>query len=294
MNSLFTFLLAFFCLVVSVQAQDWDTYYNPVFPETLGKKKPSVEQVLEHYGPLRIQDRWYVGAEGFFRKDRNTISNTFDGLIGTRSVSSWGFGGTVGWVHREEWALEVGYSRTPIHNILAIPGNNYPLEFVMANDRNSLTLRAKRRLLFGKACLPRSAFWVGAGISAIPNSGKQKENIILEAYSRRGRLPIYDTLRLESLTMVNSKLTGVIDASLEYILKPAKKVEFSIYGRYQWGVGSSISTKVDYSVNRQDEGSSQINGNGSGWVFGIALRYLFHTNYDFDNFNRSYKGNRGI
>lgn len=293
MNSLFTFLFAFFGLVVSVRAQVSGSYYKHVFPETLGEKKPTLEAVLEHYGPIRILNRWYVGVEGFLRNDKNTISTTFDGLIGTRSVSDWGFGASVGRVYREEWVLEVSYSRTPIHNVLTVGGDNQ-LEYKMANDRNSLSLRGKRRLLFGKATLPKSAFWVGVGISAIPNSGKQKEHILLEGYSRQGRLPIYDTLHLESVTMVSSKMTGVVDASIEYVLKPSKGVEFSIYGRNQWGLGNSIYTNIDYKINRQNAGTSLINGNGGGWVFGVSLRYVFHTNYDFDNFNRSYKGGRGI
>jgi hypothetical protein len=293
MNSLFTFLIAFLGILVSVRAQDSDSYYNPVFPETLGSKKPTLEAVLEHYGPVRILNRWYVGAEGFLRNDKNTITNTFDGLINTRSISDWGFGASVGWVYREEWALEASYLRTPIHNVLTVTGSNVPLEYTMANDRNSLTLRAKRRLLFGKSTLPKSAFWIGVGISAIPNSGKQKEYLVLEGHSRQGRLPV-DTLRLESVTLVNDKITGVVDASIEYILKPAKGVEFSVYGRSQWGLGNSVATKIDYTINRQDAGTSQITGNGSGWVFGVSLRYVFHTNYDFDNFNRSYNGGRAI
>lgn len=280
--------------LMSGMAQDFNnTYYDPIFPDELGKKKPSLESVLAHYGPVRILNRWYFGADGFAKNDKNTISNTFDGLIGTRSVTGFGYAATVGWVYREEWAAEVSYARSPIYNVLTVSGT-YPLEYRMTNDKNNLTLRVKRRLLFGKATLPKSAFWVGLGASLIPNSGRQKEYLVLEGYSRQGRLPVYDTLHLESVTMINNRVTGAVDASIEYLVKPAKGIEFSVYGRNQWGLGNSIATTIDYTVNRQDAGTSVINGRGSGWVFGISLRYTFNTTYDFENFNSPYKVGRGM
>jgi hypothetical protein len=286
MKSFFT--LIFIMLVAfPVLSQDTDSYYNPVIPQTQGRKPPSIESVLSHYGPVRIQNRWYVGVDGFIRNDRATISNTFDGLIDTKSISKFGWGAVAGWVYKEDWAIEAAYARSPIHNTLIV-SSTYPLEFHMQNDKNSLTIRGKRRLLFGKSTIRKSSFWIGVGLSAVPNSGKEKEFIDLAGYARQGRLPVYDTLRLQSLTRINKKITGAVDVSLEYIISAGRAMEVSIYGRNQWGLGNSITTSVNYTVNRQDMGTALIKGDGSGWLFGLSLRYIFHTDYDFDDFNRLY------
>lgn len=284
MKSIYTLLL--FLLFQPAFSQDTDSYYSPPLPEMIGKKVPSVESLLSYYGQIRVENRWYFAGEGVVRTDQNKINNTLDGLLSTRSVTGAGWGASVGWVSKEQWGVEVSYLRAAIHTIMVV-SSTYPLEYKIANDKNYLTIRGKRRLLFGKSMQPRSAFWISAGISAIPNSGRQKEVIDLIGYARRGRQE--DTLRLQGEGRVSNGVTGVVDLGLEYAIKAGKKMEVSLYTRRQWGLGTSVKTIMNYTVNRENQGTSVITANGTGWTFGIGVRYNFHIVYDFEDLNRSFK-----
>jgi hypothetical protein len=279
MRPLFTFfilLVASFC----ASAQEQGDYYRKIYTRPLGAKPYTTESLLKKFGDIRTLNRWYVGVDGFVRSDKNTLSNDFDGLIGTESptVSAWSV--VVGGVFREQWSVEAEYAHSAIHNVLLINGDN-PLRYQLENEKNSLIVRGKMRLLFGKATVRRSAFWISAGAGIVPNSGKQKAYMEFNGYRERGRRQGIDTLFLSSDTRINSSMTGLAEASAEYVIKVAKSIDLSLFARKQWGFGNSITTDLVYTVNNKDMQQAKIEGDGSGWNFGISLRYVFHIGYDF-------------
>lgn len=279
MKSLFTF---FILLVVSIHAfaQDQGDYYRKIYTRPLGAKPYTTESLLKKFGDIRTLNRWYVGVDGFVRSDKNTLTNDFDGLIGTESptVSAWS--AVVGGVFREQWSVEAEYAHSAIHNVLLINGDN-PLRYQMENEKNSLIVRGKMRLLFGKPTVRRSAFWISAGAGIVPNSGKQKDYMEFNGYREKGRRQGVDTLFLSSDTRINSAMTGIAEASAEYVIKVAKSIDLSLFARKQWGFGNSITTDLVYTVNNKETQQAKIEGDGSGWNFGISLRYVFHIGYDF-------------
>ncbi|GGN00943.1 hypothetical protein GCM10010967_39100 [Dyadobacter beijingensis] len=281
MKPIFTIL--FCCLFLAASAQDED-YYRKIYTKPIGAKPYNTESLLKKFGDIKVHDRWYVGVNGFVRKDNNTIDNDFDGLIGTQSptVSSWGI--STGWVYKEQWNIELAYDRSAIHNVLMIYGDN-PLSYQMENDKNNLILRGKMRLLFGKPSVRKSAFWVSAGAGLVPNSGRAKEFMEFSGYRERGRRLGVDTLYMSSDTRISKSMTGLVEASAEYVIKVAKSIDMSIFARKQWGIGNSITTDLVYKVNGVETERARIEGDGSGWNFGISLRYVFHIGYDFSPLN---------
>ena len=286
MKTLYTFLLISLCAQMTL-AQNNEDYYNPVTAPVKQKYEPVVPEInkfkthraqtaLSRINNIRIRNRLYFGIDGFLRTDKSAISNTFNGLIDTRNGAKSGYSVSLGWINQEKWALELEYARSPIHNILVINGD-YPMEYKMENDKNNLALRAKRRLLFGRSnsSLRKSAFWIGAGVGIVPNSGKQKEYLQFEGYARQGRRPVLDTLFLTSDTHTSSKITSFADVTAEYVLKVAKAVDLSFYARKQWGFGTSLTTDMAYYVNKVQTQQSTIKADGSGMTFGISLRYVF-------------------
>jgi len=265
--------------------QDNTDYYSPVFPKPVGSKQYTVESLLKKFGEVKIHNRWYAGIDGFVRTDKNTLSNTFDGLISTESPATYGWSAIAGWVGNENWGVEAEYARSPIHNVLLINGDN-SLSYKFTNDKNSLILRGKRRLLFGKEYLRRSAFWVSGGVGLIPNSGKQKDYHEFYGYKQKGRRQGVDTLAMITETRTNAHATGLVEASAEYVLKVAKGVDLSFFVRKQWGLGTSVTTNLDYYVNQKKTQTALIKGDGSGWNFGLSLRYVFDIGYDFENLRR--------
>lgn len=283
MKPIFTiFIIAATFLKASAQ-EDAD-YFRKLYARPLGAKPYNAESLLKKYGNVKVLNRWYIGASGFIRTDKNVISNDFDGLIGTESpaVSSWG--AAVGWVYREQWSIEAEYNRSAIHNVLLIYGDN-PLKYTMENDKNSLILRGKMRLLFGKPAIRKSAFWLGAAIGCVPNSGRDKDFMEFSGYQQRGRGQGVDTLYMSSDTRISSAMTGLVEASAEYVIKVAKSIDLGLFARKQWGLGNSITTDLVYKVNRVETDRARIEGDGSGWNFGVSLRYVFHISYDFSPLN---------
>jgi len=286
MKTLYTFLLISLCAQMTL-AQSNEDYYNPVKAPVKANYEPVTPQInkfktrraetaLSRINNIRIRNRLYFGIDGFLRTDKSAISNTFNGLIDTRTGAKSGYSVSLGWINQEKWALELEYARSPIHNILVINGD-YPMEYKMENDKNNLALRMKRRLLFGRSnsSLRKSAFWIGAGAGIVPNSGKQKEYLQFEGYARQGRRPVLDTLFLTSDTHTSSKITSFADVTAEYVLKVAKAVDLSFYARKQWGFGTSLTTDMAYYVNKVQTQQSTIKADGSGMTFGISLRYVF-------------------
>jgi hypothetical protein len=283
MKPIFTIL--FLTIFLHARAQDAD-YYRKLYTRPIGEKPYNTESLLKKFGDLKVRDRWYVGVSGFVRNDRNTIDNDFDGLIGTESptVSAWGV--AAGWVFKEQWNVELAYDRSAIHNVLMIYGDN-PLKYQMENDKNGLILRGKIRLLFGKPSVRKSAFWIGAGAGLVPNSGRSKDYMEFSGYRDKGRRLGVDTLFMSSDTHIAKSMTGLVEASAEYVIKVSKSIDMSLFARKQWGTGNSLTTDLVYKVNGVEIERARIEGDGSGWNFGISLRYVFHIHYDFSNLNHS-------
>jgi hypothetical protein len=283
MKPIFTIL--FLAISLHALAQDAD-YYRKIYTRPIGEKPYNTESLLKKFGDVKVRDRWYLGVSGFVRNDKNTIDNNFDELIGTESptVSAWGV--TAGWVFREQWNVELAYDRSAIHNVLMIYGDN-PLKYQMENDKNSLILRGKTRLLFGKPSVRKSAFWISAGAGLVPNSGRSKDYMEFSGYREKGRRLGVDTLFMSSDTRIAKSMTGLVEASAEYVIKVAKSIDMSLFARKQWGMGNSLTTDLVYKINGVETEHARIEGDGSGWNFGISLRYVFHIHYDFSNLNHS-------
>ncbi|MDQ6480613.1 hypothetical protein [Dyadobacter sp. LHD-138] len=280
MKTISTLFLLIICGNIAA-AQSNEDYYNPETPKVNTFKIRNSEILVNRKRQERISNRLYFGVDGFLRMDKSSISNTFSGLIDTRSATKSGWSVSLGWINKEKWAMELEYARSPIHNMLIINGD-LPAEYKMENDKNYLALRMKRRLLFweSSSMMRRSAFWIGAGAGIVPNSGKQKQYIKFEGYAWRRRGTVMDTLWLFSDTRTNAQITGFTDVTAEYVIKIAKGVDLNFYARKQWGLGTSLTTNLRYYVNKVQTQESVIKANGSGMTFGMSLRYVFAFGYD--------------
>ena len=276
----FTITFLFLSAAFIAEAQDNADYYRREFPQEFGRKKYDVESLLKKtVGDVKIRNRWYLGVDGFLRNDRNTITNSIDGLVGTQSPTVASYAASVGWVIREQWGLEAEYARSAVHNILLL-NVYYPLRYKLENDKNMITLRGKRRLLFGKPYLRRSAFWVAAGATFVPGAGKQKEYLEFDGYREKGRRQGIDTLSMTSDTYTGKKPAFLLEATAEYVIKVAKVADLSFFVRKQWGYRNALQTDLVYSVNSVETDRSVIKGDGTGWSLGISFRYVFQFSYD--------------
>lgn len=264
MKAIYTCLL---CLLVSCAAlaQGSVDYYKP-----RAAPKRDYDRLLVRYGSY-LAERWYFGMEGFVRADNSRLSNSFNGLVASNAVIRPGWSALIGWTHRETWAVEGGYARSPIHNELAVN----PYVFRFANEKSGFLLRAKRQLFSTSPQKRRSGVWVSAGVWLIPNTGQSRGALSFEGYSRRNYLREIDTLMITAQTATNTRATGLAELGLEYTVRLSSRVDLGLYGRKYWGFGSSITTDLNYSVNEQSSQPSTIQGRGTGGSFGVALRYTY-------------------
>ena len=270
-----------------------DHYYQP----PSGRQPP--EHLLSRYGQAYTRERWYVGLEGFSRSDKNTLDQTFDGLVSTQPTTRTGWSAMAGWVSRERWALEAGYARSPIHNSLRISNGSNPFKFHFENDKHGLVLRGKRVLRFTGRNTPdvapttksgrRAGLWISAGLWLIPNSGRQISRLAFEGYQTHGRLSRTDTLYLTSDTQISSHLTGLAELSAEYAVPLGRRAEFSLFLRKNWGLSNSVTTHLAYTVNSGQPQLASLQGSGTGWSFGLSLRYSYGISYDLKNRKAIYR-----
>ena len=258
------------CLVCSllgsaVCAQGSSDYYQ-------SRKAPdrSYDRLLMRYGSY-LAERWYVGAEGFARVDNSALSSGFRGLVAGNAVTRPGWSALIGWTYRDAWAMEAGYARSPIHNELAIN----PYVFRFENEKNGFVLRAKRQLFSTSPQERRSGLWVSAGLWLIPNAGEVKSRLTLEGYGRRSYQREIDTLVIMTQTATNARNTGLVELGLEYTVRLSNRFDLGINARKYWGLGSSITTDLNYSVNGQAPQTATLQGRGSGASFGMSLRYTY-------------------
>lgn len=233
------------------------------------------ERLLARYGGAYTRDRWYFSVSGFLRTDRAQLDNSFNGLIGSESVTKPGWSAMIGWAYRERWAVEAGYTRSPIHSEILI-NSEYPYTFRYSNDKQALVLRGKHMILSTSGPWRRSGFWLTGGVWLVPNSGQDKGNFSLAGYGFRDwRREKFDTLRLTSQTVANRQPTAILEAGVEYNVRLTDRIDMGFSVRKLWGLGNSLTSNVSYVVNGREAQQAQFQGMGSGVSYGVTFRYTY-------------------
>jgi hypothetical protein len=229
--------------------------------------KKQVEQI-------KVLNRWYLGADVFGRTDISSLDNNYRYLFISQNASTTdvSFGGTVGWIFREQLALEGGYAYSKIHNRAVLNTTNKG-GFKFANNGSAFFLRSKVLIEFEKTGLRRPGLWLGAGVWAVPNAGGEREPRAYIIYHQDGR-GNSDTTYVSSKTTLSNQWTYGVEASAEYTFKVSEWSDASIFLRRHWGYGKAISTELTYADNKKVIDTGFIESDGTGWNFGIAIRFM--------------------
>ena len=241
------------------------------------------DRLLMRYGGPHILDRWYVSLDGFVRTDRARIDNSINGLIESDRVAKVGIGAVIGWVYRERWAVEGGYARMPIHTQVSVRNGVTPLVYRYTNGRDAFVLRGKRLILSTSGPWLRSGFWLSGGLWLVPNGGQSEGSFALKGYRYRGRGESSDTLQLTSQTRTGTRMTTMAELGAEYNVRLSNNVDLGFSARKFWGLASSISTDVNYTVNDRLMQQAQLRGAGTGMSYGVTLRYTYAIRRNFPN-----------
>ncbi|GAB3804118.1 hypothetical protein GCM10028819_35160 [Spirosoma humi] len=293
---LLTFLMGLF---TSGQAQEVviDTNYYappPVVRERLLTEDPDNNPRYQSGGSQRATRRrglleklnevqtWYVGAETGFRSDGSVLNNSLDRLVSNPTPVKASWSALLGYTYRNAWTVEAGYTRAPIHLTISIANSNSPLVFNYLNNGHGVPLRLKRRLGSGKRAANGTGFWITGGGWLIPNGSGQTGDFRLIGYSYYGRNRV-DTIRLTNSTTIRKQLTGIAELGLDYTTRLASRVEMGFYVRKYWGLGIALQSDLVYTVNNNSKTQATITADGTGWGFGISLRYLYGRQYEVRN-----------
>jgi hypothetical protein len=296
------FLLAFsFGLSVSALAQEVviDTNYYTPPAQRRQVLTPDPEQGYTPYQPSRTQSTgryhngpdsdnplfhqlkevqtWYLGAEGGLRSDGSTLTNSFNGLVSNVTQTKVVWSVLLGYTYRNAWAVETGYAHTPIHLNITIANGQTPLIFNYQNSGSGIPLRLKRRIGSGKQAKNGTGFWLTAGAWLIPNGTGPMDDFKLIGYSSRNssRVRTTDTLRLSNTTKTFSSVTGLAELGVDYSARLSPFLELGAYVRKYWGLSNALRSDLVYTINNKSEQQGVVTANGTGWGFGIALRYIY-------------------
>lgn len=286
--SLFWFL---FSASVSVLAQEnvIDTNYYTLPVQRLLKADPDdnrSRQQTRHdrseglykndlFGQLRETQTWYINLEGGFRSDVSTLSNSLNGLVKNATQTKPAGSILLGYTYRNAWAIEAGYTWAPIHLNITIANGSTPLIYDYQNSGYGIPLRLKRRIGSGKQAAQGTGFWFTAGAWLVPNGSRQMDDFRLIGYSYRSRGSRTDTLRLTNTTTTTNAVTGLAEAGFDYAARLSPFIELGAYVRKYWGLGDALRSELIYTVNNTAEQQAIIKANGTGWGFGITLRYIY-------------------
>ncbi|UHG89520.1 hypothetical protein [Spirosoma oryzicola] len=295
-------LLVFFVsLMLSAQAQEVviDTSYYappPVVRQRLLKEDPddntSSREVRESnraqqtlLNQLNEVQSWYVSAEGGLRSDISRSSNSFGGLVSNSTPTKVVWSVLVGYTYRNAWSLEAGYTRAPTHLNITIASNPEPLVFNYLNNGYGIPIRLKRRLGSGKQAANGTGFWVTGGAWLTPNGNSQTGDFKLIGYSYGSRNRV-DTIRLSNTTAVFKSITGIAELGLDYAARLSPSLELGGYVRKYWGLGNALKSDLTYTVNNRSTEHATITADGSGWGFGITLRYIYGRQHEMKKTDR--------
>ena len=224
---------------------------------------------------LKETQTWYVNLEGGFRADGSALTNSLDGLVSSTSTTKTTWSALLGYTYHNAWAFETGYTAAPIHLNITIANGSKPLVFNYQNSGYGIPLRIKRRIGSASRAKNGTGFWVSAGVWLVPNGRVNTDDFRLIGYSfHNTKSQAVDTLHLNNTTTTKS-ISGVAELGVDYSARLSSSLELGFYARKYWGLGEAIRSDIVYTINSATQPQSSIKANGTGWGFGIALRYIY-------------------
>ncbi|MVM28733.1 hypothetical protein GO755_01720 [Spirosoma sp. HMF4905] len=286
--SLLLFLLSLASSVLAQEVVIDTNYYAPppvvrkkvltADPDQNPDRRRSVNRQKTDYSPayqLKETQTWYVSLEGGFRTDGSLLNNSFDGLFSSSSTTKSAWSALLGYTYRNSWTVETGYTYAPIHLNITIPNGSRPLIYNYQNSGYGIPLRIKRRIGSASHATNGTGFWLSAGAWLVPNGKVNTDDFRLVGYTYHNNRPrTADTIRLDNTTTTKS-ISGVAELGIDYSVRLSSSIEFSTYVRKYWGLGEAIRSDITYTVNSIVQPQSSITANGTGWGFGLSLRYIY-------------------
>lgn len=241
------------------------------------QSRQQYQRLLSRYGGPQIRDRWYVALDGLIKTDRAQLDNAYDGLIENNAVGKASWGVTLGWSHREKWAIEGSYARIPIHTQLTISQTNPPITARYTSERNAIALRAKRLVLSTSKPWLRSGFWVSGGIWMLPGTNQPTDSFSASGYRYQSQWETHEPFHLTSQTTVQSQTAALAELGIEYNVRLSNAFDLGMSVRKLWGLTNAVTTNVTYTALREAPQMATLQGTGSGMSYGVTLRYSFAT-----------------
>ncbi|MFD2571208.1 hypothetical protein ACFSUS_11235 [Spirosoma soli] len=246
------------------------------------KRNDTRQDLLNQFHEIQT---WYISAEGGFRNDGSTLNNTLDGLVSTSNLIKATWGVLFGYTYRNVWTVESGYTRSPIHLSIRIANGNNPLTYTYLNNGYGIPFRIKRRLGSAQHAKNGTGFWITAGGWLVPNGSGQTGDFKLIGYSSRGRNRI-DTLRLNNTAAISNQVSGLAELGLDYTTRLSSYLELGFYARKYWGLGNALQSELTYTVNNRSQQQAIMTADGTGWGFGLALRYIYGRQHEMKDNRR--------
>lgn len=241
-------------------------------------RKKNLERLAISSEVERIRSRFYGGWEVFGNMNSTKVDETYGNLIVPKQGFGFGFGLSAGWIFREAWAFEAGYTRSAVPHQWILDFYNEPYKGNSNKYVNTALFRVKRNLLFGHLDERSSSVWVGIGCYLTPLSPAQLKSDEFIITSKNGQS--VDTLLMSYSTTVDRKLVFSAEASIEYRFSMGRYADGAVFIRPRWGGESVITSAFEVNVFRNPEITpAKIVSSSAGVSFGISFSILSGIRY---------------
>lgn len=263
------FLFIFLLSHGVAKAQDPnDEYYIP-------SKKKKVYPWIKNPQLDVVPLKYYIGVEGGFRTDFNTLTNTLDGLIGSLNAPTNPWGVTVGALYQNRWMFETGYYRTNVEMITQVNVRGVP-DFRWQTKYTAIPLRVKRKLIsIGKIEKESGFYWEVGTLAFLPAKDEQIGSFTFKALRTLGQGIPPDTLTLNQKTTVNGGAKLLLETGLDLNIKLLPRWDIGLYGRATLGLGEIIRGDASFSGKSITGLNAVQTARGNGYYFGMSIRYSY-------------------
>ena len=255
------------------QDSEEDEYFNI-------KKNKKYAKVFEDKNITFQTEKWYVGFEVGGRTPSFKLDNYLNGLLADNISGDAQLGGYIGYQHQNKWMAEIGLSKYNFGYGLIV--STFPLgRYYFLSKQLTVPIRFKYKILTIGKVIKQSGLFLGAGlvnlmpVNAESLGGFNSKIISLGRGTR-------DSISLKNNTSFAGKFRTMLEASAELNIYASKRIDFSIFGRYQLGFSPIVQSEMQYTFNNQPTVFFQAKTLGSGFNYGFCIKYNYSVKQNYE------------
>jgi hypothetical protein len=268
------FVLSCTSSIVKAQDQDEDNEYFNI------QKTKKYAKVFKDKDIGFQNEKWYFGIEVGGRTPSYHLENNLNGLLQENLSGDAQLGGYIGYQHQNKWMAEVGLTKYSLGYGILVATSPVGRYYFQAKQL-VVPIRYKKKIITIGKVQKQSGLFLGVGlINFMPVNSESLGgfNNRIAVLSRTGR----DTILLKNQTSFSGKFNTMIEVSADLNIYVSKRIDISIFGRYQYGFTPVVESNFQYTFNSQPTVFFQANTFANSFNYGFCLKYNYAVKKNYD------------